>query len=62
MDKHKQFELLAHKPTQLGSREETAAIQGDLNKLEKRADNSITKFYKGKGKVLNLESNNSTHQ
>jgi len=45
MDKHKQFEIIAHKPTQLRSRGETA-VQGDC-KLEKWADSSLMKFNKG---------------
>jgi len=39
-----------------------AAIQRDLNKLERWVAKSLMKFDKGKCKVLHLERNNPMHQ
>ncbi|KAK4831080.1 hypothetical protein QYF61_015278 [Mycteria americana] len=39
-----------------------AAIQRDLNRLEKWADRNLVKFNKGKFKVLHLRRNNPMHQ
>ena len=39
-----------------------AAIQRDLNRLDKWADRNLVKFNKGKFKVLRLRRNNPMHQ
>jgi len=39
-----------------------AAIQRDLDRLEKWADRNLIKFHKGKYQVLHLRSNNPMHQ
>jgi len=39
-----------------------AVIQGDLGRLEKRADRNLVKFNKEKSKVLHLWWNNLRHQ
>ncbi|KAK4824267.1 hypothetical protein QYF61_012827 [Mycteria americana] len=45
-----------------GTPERCAAIQRDLNSLEKRADRHLTKFNTGKCKVLPLGRDNPRHQ
>jgi len=39
-----------------------AAIQRNLNRLEKLADRSLVKFSKGKCKALHMERSNPMHQ
>ncbi|PKU46197.1 rna-directed dna polymerase from mobile element jockey-like [Limosa lapponica baueri] len=45
-----------------GTPDGSAAIQKDLNRLEKWADRNLMKFNKGKHKVLHLGRNNLIHQ